>query len=716
MYATMDQNTVISWMGVILDDDGCENVYVSLMKRGDHSSRELMLVEVANDSDHLVRIRSGESRPKKIIDGIIPHSGKVGMRRLASTMGWNIGSRGAPGPMQLPTEVGGCSCTYDIEVSTNFRDFPLPDSKILSCAIYCSCGFKLTINTMGVEDENVVAVDDSPDLVRAFIDAILDHRPQWLVGWNNFYFDNSCLAFFSSSDHDKYFEAVVVVSTSGNKETYIIDIPMVYNIDMYVYMDRSPGRRSRYKNMSLATVAEQEDVLRKTSMPRHDGESMSSEMVMYNMNDSMVTYEIWKKLNIGDEILSLSCVSCTPVQDTCRYITGRFGECAVASYCYTKDLAYCWQEHEDAGKFTGGYVMNPVRGIHSDVAVCDFKSMYPTLFACCNIAPESLFMGPMTTEMSEGSITWNDKCVTFCYQGKSHSFASGTKAILPEMQRKMMSERDLWRKKKPYYAGSLKIVANSMYGICGYSKSPMYSPSCSQSITLAGRWCTVLTVSVFSLCGMEVIYGDTDSVMVKTKESFRSRYKDVEHHRTICIDILHRVLSYTPFYMMHLEREPVHKRMLVMEKKMYATMSSSGEVNFKGISTVRKDSMGICRNICNATVRSILQNSTEREACREITMVACKALDRSSLGLLTVGEISSTIRSGGMTVYKYQDSNEEDKEVPVTETDIASIVPYNRKRMSRAIVSEVSRYTRAAGYGGFHDAMIHCDPFAAMEF
>ena len=711
---------MITWMGVLSDEYDGHHVYISTMRGSDLSSRALRSIEVRNDATHLRRLRSGELRPEKDISGVVPRSGKAGMRRLASTMGWNIGARGVPDIMHHPDDVPGCVCAYDIEVDTSPLEgdsFVLPDSEIISCALYCSCGLRLSINTMGVTGDTVRAVEGSAELVYTLLDAILDHKPQWLIGWNNFAFDNFCLAYWcKDSEYEKYFEAGVVMASSGSKDAYSIDIPMVYNVDMYVYMDKSPGRRSNYERMSLAVVAETEGVSLKTSMPSPGDKDYAFMMIEYNMNDSMVTYQLWSKLRLGDEILSLSAVACTPVQDTCRFITGCLAECAVASYCYSRGISYCWQKRESAGKFSGGYVMEPTRGVHDNVAVCDFKSMYPTLFACCNIGPESLYIGPAESGVSEGAITWNEKCVSFHYNGASHSFAFDVPAVLPEMEKSMMTERDKWRKKKPYYAAALKITANSMYGVCGYDKSPMYSPSCSQSITLAGRWCTALTIGVFSLCGMDVVYGDTDSVMVKTRSAFKGRYGNVEYHRTVCIQVLHHILSYTPFHMMRLEPEPVHRRMLTLEKKMYATMSESGAIMYKGISAVRKDTIGVCREVCKAVVSSILRRPTEPEACRDIALIICPVLDASALGLLRLRDVCSTVRSGGRTVYAYPGIEGDNKELPVEGTDTSAIVRYNRARVSKAVVAEASRYTRAAGYGGLHDAMVYCDPFACVGF
>ena len=122
------------------------------------------------------------------------------------------------------------------------------------------------------------------------LDSFLDHSPQWLVGWNNFASDYFCLMHWAAPEYEKYLESVVVRSSSSNQMAYILEVPMTYNVDMCVYIDRS--RRGAYKNVSLSAIAPSEDVSNKTSMPRPGEEQIPERMVKYNMSDSKVKCEL----------------------------------------------------------------------------------------------------------------------------------------------------------------------------------------------------------------------------------------------------------------------------------------------------------------------------------------------------------------------------------------------------------------------------------------
>ena len=65
---------------------------------------------------------------------------------------------------------------------------------------------------------------------------------------------------------------------------------------------------------------------------------------------------------------------------------------------------------------------------------------------------------------------------------------------------------------------ALKLTANSMYGCLGFSHSRFYAKPLAALVTSLGRDTLQATADVAEKeLGLEVIYGDTDSIMINTR-------------------------------------------------------------------------------------------------------------------------------------------------------------------------------------------------------
>jgi len=87
--------------------------------------------------------------------------------------------------------------TYDIEtlVPSN-RGFPTYTAQILYATVYCSCRYTSSHTTIATDGCGNIH-RSSTDLMDAMLCDVMAHAPVWLVGYNCYTFNNTCLVFYS---------------------------------------------------------------------------------------------------------------------------------------------------------------------------------------------------------------------------------------------------------------------------------------------------------------------------------------------------------------------------------------------------------------------------------------------------------------------------------------------------------------------------------------
>jgi len=151
---------------------------------------------------------------------------------------------------------------------------------------------------------------------------------------------------------------------------------------------------------------------------------------------------------------------------------------------------------------SGGAVFEPLVGIHENVWVCDFKSLYPSIIRTFNIDPLAF----VQAELDDNAIT--------TYNGTSFSRQD---SILPNMLDNLFPQRERAKNQGDEIASqAIKILMNSFYGVLGTSACRFYNPAIANAITSQGRYLLGWSRTWFESRGYRVLYGDTDSVFVSS--------------------------------------------------------------------------------------------------------------------------------------------------------------------------------------------------------
>jgi DNA polymerase I len=167
-------------------------------------------------------------------------------------------------------------------------------------------------------------------------------------------------------------------------------------------------------------------------------------------------------------------------------------------------------------KFKGAIVVEPKPGIHFNVNVLDFASLYPSIIKVHNLSYETILCThkQCRTNTIPGLPHW------ICKErkGLSSLIIGSLRDTRVKMYKKMAKDRSLPPNLQNLYNViqlTLKVLLNASYGVMGASSFNLYCPPLAEAVTAIGRYAITKTVEKANAIGIEVVYGDTDSVFLK---------------------------------------------------------------------------------------------------------------------------------------------------------------------------------------------------------
>ena len=235
-------------------------------------------------------------------------------------------------------------------------------------------------------------------------------------------------------------------------------------------------------------------------------------------------------------------------------------------------------------------VLEPKKGLYDTfVLVLDYQSLYPSIIQEYNICYTTVkrhFQDGEEAQIELPAPISDDKDFAVLPM-----VISNIVKRRKEVKGLMNRENDPGRKKQfDLRQMALKLTANSMYGCLGFSQSRFFAEPIAALITSQGRSILQRTVDLArSKCELDVIYGDTDSIMVNTKS------EDFNLARGLGQKLIRFVNS--EYRKLVLEEDYVFQAMLLLKKKKYAAMkvikgpngTRATTLEMKGLDIVRRD-------------------------------------------------------------------------------------------------------------------------------
>nr|XP_054761921.1 DNA polymerase delta catalytic subunit-like [Lytechinus pictus]XP_054761922.1 DNA polymerase delta catalytic subunit-like [Lytechinus pictus] len=523
-----------------------------------------------------------------------------------------------------------------------------------------------TLNTCApIVGSQVMSFKTEHEMLQAWADFVKEVDPDILTGYNiqNFdipYLINRAaalrLARFPFLGRLKNTKSVIrdvsfQSKQLGKRENKVVNMEGRVQFDLLQVLVRDYKLRSyRLNAVSYHFLQEQkEDVQHSIITDLQNGnEQTRRRLAVYCLKDAMLPLRLLAKLMSVINYMEMARVTGVPL----TYLLSRGQQIKVVSQLLRKakeqDLVMPAHKVVTGEDYVGGYVLDPIRGYYDcPIATLDFSSLYPSIMQAHNLCYTTLLSPSMKENLAPDQYI---KTPTGNYFVKK----AVRRGILPEILEDLLTARkrakaDLKKETDPLRKKvldgrqlALKVSANSVYGFTGAQVGKLPCLEISQSVTAFGRMMidktrqlveTKYTVENGYKTTAKVIYGDTDSVMVKF--GVTTVAESMELGKDAAMWISDEFPS-----PIKLEFEKVYFPYLLINKKRYAGLyftrpDTYDKMDCKGIETVRRDSCPLVSNVLNNVLQKILIERDPTGALdhtkQTISDLLCNRIDISQL-------------------------------------------------------------------------------------
>ncbi|WP_067956995.1 DNA-directed DNA polymerase I [Nitrosopumilus sp. Nsub] len=235
-------------------------------------------------------------------------------------------------------------------------------------------------------------------------------------------------------------------------------------------------------------------------------------------------------------------------------------------------------------KYRGGLVVEPKEGIHFKVVVMDFASLYPSIIKVRNLSYETVRCPH--EECKKNTIPQTNHWTCSKNNGLT-SIIIGSLRDLRVNYYKSLSKKDTLtdeqRQQYTVVSQALKVILNASYGVMGAEIFPLYFLPAAEATTAVGRYTILETIKKCEGTGIEVLYGDTDSLFIKnpTEEQIQKLIEQAKTDHGVDLEI-DKTYRYC---------------VLSNRKKNYLGVTDSGKVDVKGLTGKKSHTPGFIKKL-----------------------------------------------------------------------------------------------------------------------
>ena len=412
----------------------------------------------------------------------------------------------------------------------------------------------------------------------------------------------------------------------GNRDTKATNTNGRLQLDLLQLVQRDHQLRSYTLNSVCAQFLgeQKEDVHHTMITELFNGTPESRRrLAVYCLKDAFLPQRLMDKLSCLENYTEMARVTGVPF----NFLLSRGQQVKFISQLFRKALEQKLvipnlSSNSSEEQYEGATVIEPTRGYYSvPIATLDFASLYPSIIQAHNLCYTTL----LKKDVVEALKLEKDEDYIVTPNGDMFVTTKQRKGLLTQILEELLTARKQAKRelavetdpfKKAVLNGrqlALKISANSVYGLTGATVGKVPCLPIASSTTSYGRQMIEKTKAEveakYTIANgyshdAQVIYGDTDSVMVKfgVKELAEAMKLGEEAAQYVSSKFIKPI---------KLEFEKVYYPYLLINKKRYAGLywtnpDKYDKMDTKGIETVRRDNCRLVQNVIETVLRMIL--------------------------------------------------------------------------------------------------------------
>jgi len=223
-------------------------------------------------------------------------------------------------------------------------------------------------------------------------------------------------------------------------------------------------------------------------------------------------------------------------------------------------------------KYKGAIVVEPKPGVHFNVAVLDFASLYPSIIKVWNLGYETVRCPHQDESCKEILIPETPHWVCKKKRGLESLLIGSLRDLRVKWYKVRAKDRTLASSVRSWYkvvSDALKVVLNASYGVFGADNFALYCPPVAEATAAIGRHVITQALRKAEELSLEVFYGDTDSIFLGSQNP----------------DYLSKLIEWSRDQLkMELEIDKNYRYLaLSSRKKNYFGVLPDGSVDIKGL-------------------------------------------------------------------------------------------------------------------------------------